>query len=137
MPVKNPLYKKIENRIRRSSKRVFLRADFSDLCQDYDQVGRGLQRLVTDGKLVRIGYGLYAKARFSKLTGKTAPAASLPDLGREALERLRVKRVPTKSEQALAKGRSTQIPTGRVIGVKSRIVRRIAYGGVELKYERV
>jgi hypothetical protein len=137
MPVKNPLYKKMAAKIRRSRKRVFLRADFSNLCQDYDQIGRGLRRLVADGRLVRIGYGLYAKAQLSTLTGKTAPTASLPELGREALVRLGVKPLPTKSEIAHASGRSTQVPTGRVIGVKSRIIRKIAYGGVELKYERI
>lgn len=116
---------------------MFVRSDFGSLSQDYDQVGRALRRLVSDGKLIRIGYGLYAKTRISSLTGKTIPVASLPELGREALTRLDVTIMPTKAETAHLIGGSTQVPTGRVLGVKSRIVRKITYGGVELSYERV
>ncbi len=137
MPVKNPLHRKIKNRIKRSRKRVFIRADFVNLCGDYDQVGRALKQCVADGVLVRIGYGLYAKMRLSRLTGAAAPAASLPELGREALRRLDIKIQPSRAELANLEGRSSQVPTGRVVGVKSRISRKIGYNGIELVYERV
>lgn len=137
MPVKNPLRRKIANRIKRSRKRVFIRADFTDLCGDYDQVGRALKQRVADGALVRIGYGLYAKTRLSRLTGAMVPVAPLPELGREALRRLDIRTLPSRAELANLEGRSTQVPTGRVIGVKSRISRKIGYNGIELVYERV
>ena len=46
-------------RIDRKRGDVFLRADFGDL-GGYDQVGRALRQLVREGRLVRIGQGLYA-----------------------------------------------------------------------------
>ena len=49
-------------RIDRKRGDVFLRADFEDL-GGYDQVGRVLRELVRKGRLVRVGQGLYARAR--------------------------------------------------------------------------
>jgi Transcriptional regulator, AbiEi antitoxin len=48
-------------RIDRKRGDVFLRADFEDL-GGYDQVGRALRQLVRDGRLVKVGQGLYARA---------------------------------------------------------------------------
>ena len=52
---------------------VSLRGDFIDL-GGYDQVGRALRQLAQKGKILKIGYGLYAKARVSPLTGEALPA---------------------------------------------------------------
>jgi hypothetical protein len=43
-------------RIDRKRGDVFLRADFEDL-GGYDQVGRALRKIVSEGRLVRIGQG--------------------------------------------------------------------------------
>lgn len=56
------LKQQVEQQISRTKQDVFLRADFEQL-GGYDQVGRALRELVTEGKLLKIGYGLYAKAR--------------------------------------------------------------------------
>jgi len=92
--------------------------------------------LIEKGKLVRIGYGLYAKAKASSLNGETVPTATLPKLGKEALAKLNIKTLPTKAEIAYQQGRSTQVPTGRMIGVKGRISRKIGYKGAYIAYER-
>ena len=94
-----------------------------------------LRRLAVKGNLVRIGYGLYVKAMLSALTGKIVPVVPLPTLGKEALTRLKVEIVPTRAETAYATGRSTQVPTGRQIGVRGRVSRKIGYNGLYLTYE--
>ncbi len=129
------LGKRVAERIARKKADVFLRADFKNL-GDYDQVGRSLRRLVEKGKLVKIGYGLYARAAASPLSGKTIPKKNLPALAAEALERLNVEMTISSSAQAYNAGLTTQVPTGRVIAVKSRISRKIGYNGKYVTFER-
>jgi Family of unknown function (DUF6088) len=130
------LESKILARIVRKKESVFLRNDFLDL-GGYDQVGRALKYLADDNKLIRIGYGLFAKAKVSSLTGETIPVANLPSLAKEALGRLGVTVMPSKAETDYNEGRSTQIPTGRLIGVKNRINRKISFKGASIKYEYI
>jgi hypothetical protein len=127
--------KTIEGRISRMKSAVVLREDFIDL-GGYDQVGRALRQLIQKGKILKIGYGLYAKTKVSSLTGETLPAQNLPALAKEALKRLGVAVNPTKAELDYQAGRSTQVPTGRLIGVKNRISRKIGYKGASINYER-
>ena len=65
---------KVKVRINRSKRYVFARADFADIA-GYDQVGRVLKKLVDAGELLRIGYGLYTKARKNRITGNLMPAS--------------------------------------------------------------
>lgn len=122
-------------RISRMKSAVLLREDFIDL-GGYDQVGRALRQLAQKGKILKIGYGLYAKTKVSSLTGEILPVQNLPTLAKEALKRLGVKVNPTKAELDYQSGRSTQVPTGRLIGVKNRISRKIGYKGASINYER-
>ena len=55
---------------------------------------------------------------------------------KEALTRLGVEVVPTRLEEAYNAGTSTQVPTGRVVGVRGRVRRQIGYDGVFLGFER-
>ncbi|MBW4642847.1 MAG: hypothetical protein KME23_07600 [Goleter apudmare HA4340-LM2] len=125
---------KISARIARKENAVFVREDFEDL-GGYDQIGRILRGLMQKGKLVRIGYGLYAKARVSTLTGKTVPVQPLPTLAKEALERLGLTISPSRLEQEYNAGKTTQVPTGRTIAVKGRVSRKIGYNGAYISYE--
>ena len=68
------LESRIRDKIRKSRRMVFLRDDFAAL-GGYDQVGRVLRQLEAQGRLVRIGKGLYAKARPNRITGKPMIAA--------------------------------------------------------------
>ena len=126
---------RIITRITRKKSNVLLREDFIDL-GGYDQVGRALRQLIQKGKIVKIGYGLYAKTKISSLTGETLPALPLPLLAREAMKRLGVRVRPTKADLDYQTGRSTQVPTGRLIGVTNRINRKIGYKGASIYYER-
>lgn len=124
----------ILEKITRSRLRVFIRKDFTDLA-GYNQVGRVLRQLTQEGKLIKIGYGLYAKAKVSSLTKAPVPVASLPVLAREAVKRLGMRVRPTTAELDYQAGKSTQVPTG-LIGVNGRIARKIGYQGASVYYER-
>lgn len=128
--------KKIADRIAQATFSVILRKDFDDL-GEYDQVGRVLRILARKGQIVKIGYGLYAKATVSTLSGKLVPEKPLPSLAQEALQRLGVETAPSSLEIEYNAGRTTQVPTGRMIAVKGRISRKIGYLGNYVNFERI
>ena len=128
----------LENRILKRMERkrgdVFLRADFGDL-GGYDQVGRALRKIMREGQLIRVGQGLYARARASITSGESVPTRGLTTLT-EALGRIGIETVPTRLERAYNAGETTQVPTGRVVGVTRRVRRKVGYGGINLSFER-
>lgn len=133
---KKTLQERIALRVQRQNRRnVFMRRDFRDL-GGYDQVGRALKQLVAKDRLVRIGYGLYARAIPAPISGVTVPGLPLPMLAAEALTRLNVPAAPSTFDRRYREGTSTQVPTGRVIAVKGRISRKIGYGGRSIVFER-
>ncbi|EPE93878.1 conjugative transfer positive regulator protein (plasmid) [Rhizobium grahamii CCGE 502] len=70
------LKQKVQNRVTRTKKTdVFLPRDFADLSGE-DQVLRALRSLVHDGALLRLGYGVYARATRSRLSGRLMVASS-------------------------------------------------------------
>jgi len=133
----NTLKSKVKYRLSRSRDTVFTPRDFLDL-SDRDQVGRVLRELIKEGQLIRFGYGLYAKARRSPYSGEIVPEKGLPGLAREALSnKMKVRVVPSSAMQRYNRGESDQVPTGRVIGVKGRVNRKMSYGGQTVKLEHV
>ncbi len=131
------LKSKVKYRISRSKASVFIPKDFFDL-SERDQVGRALRQLVTEGCLIKFGQGLYAKARWSSLTGALIPVQPLPLLAKETLvNKLKVTVVSTGAQDLYNSGRSTQVPTGRVIAVKGRISRKMAFNGKSITYQYV
>lgn len=135
MPLKGTLESRIAYRIKRSAAAVFVRDDFKDI-GGYDQVGRVLRGLVKKKILISLGYGIYARTKKSSITGNIIPEKSLPELSAEALTKLGVKVVPASAERAYTSGLSTQVPTGRVIGVQGRVSRKISYNGKSITFER-
>jgi hypothetical protein len=124
------LREKIEARIaRKRDEDVFLPREFADLGGE-DQVLRVLRNLTREGRLVRLGYGVYGRAEASRLTGKPMLAARNGFVGasRAALNKLGVEWEPTEAERAYNEGRSTQVPVNAVVRVKSRFRRRLQYG---------
>jgi hypothetical protein len=126
---------RVLKRIDRKRGDVFLREDFTDL-GGYDQVGRVLCNLVRKGRLLKIGHGLYTRAKPSPFDGTPAPIKGLRALAAEALSRLGVETAPTRLEQAYNAGETAQVPAGRVIAVRKRVRRRIGYGGTVMSFER-
>lgn len=125
---------RVMKRIARKRGDVFLRADFRDL-GGYDQVGRVLRKLVRNGQLLKVGYGIYTRAVTSPFSDKPVPPRGLATLT-EALRRLGVEITQTRLEQDYNAGRTTQAPTGRVVAIRRRIRRKIGYNGIFLSFER-
>jgi hypothetical protein len=138
MPRRKTLREKIEERIaRKTGDDVFLTREFGNLGGE-DQVGRALRGLVRDGRLVRLGYGVYGRAIPSRLSGQPMLYSPNGFIGaaRQALDKLGVQWQPTESEQAYNEGRSTQVPVNPVVRVKGRFRRRLRYGNSELVLAR-
>jgi len=107
---------------------VFLPREFADLGGE-DQVLRVLRGLVREGRLVRLGYGVYGRAVVSQLSGKPILYSASGFLGaaRQALTKLGVQWEPTEAERAYNEGRSTQVPVHPVVRVKGRFSRQLRY----------
>lgn len=125
---------RIARSIGRSSAEVFVRSDFRGI-GSYSEIGKALAALRRHGKLIRLGYGVYAKARASSLSGRPIPRKPLESLAREALEKLGVPAQPGRAEREYLAG-SSQIParisfdTGR-----RRISRKLRVGREEVVFE--
>ena len=68
------LRERVEARIAGRRDDVFLPREFRDLGGE-DQVLRALHGLTRDGRLVRLGYGVYGRAETSRLSGQPMLAA--------------------------------------------------------------
>jgi hypothetical protein len=114
---------------------VVLRADFGSMGSP-SQISRALKDLIAAGRIVRLGYGVYAKARPSTLSGKPVPRVSLEQLAQEALERLGVPVRPGRAQAAYVEGRTTQIPVRTTFNTgRRRISRKITVGTSTVRYE--
>ncbi len=123
-------------KIKRSSSSVFLRNEF-DRIGDYRQVSRAINEAAASGMLVKVGFGLYAKARPSTISGKPVPTAPLLNIGLEVMQKIGVKADVGKDAVALREGRSTQIPMLPIINIgKARVSRKIAVGSRQVVYEK-
>lgn len=132
------LRERIETRIaRKRGDDVFLPREFADLGGE-DQVLRVLRGLTREGRLVRLGYGVYARAIISRLSGE--PILYSPNgfagAARQTLNKLGVKWEPTEAERAYNEGRSTQVPVNPAVRVRGRFSRRLYDRNTELVLER-
>lgn len=122
--------RKVQTRVKRSKGSVFLRSDFKDIA-DYDQVGRALRELVQEGLLIKIGYGLYARARINRITGNVMadnPSGS-DGVVIEAMEKLGVEYQLDDLSRMNLSGDSTQIPAKvKIIPKNTRFTRKRAIG---------
>lgn len=138
MPRPKTLRQKIEDRIAgRKGEDVFLTREFTDLGGE-DQVLRALRSLREEGRLVRLGYGVYGRAFKSRLSGEPVLLSSngFISAARQALDKLGVEWEPTEAERAYNQGRSTQVPVNPVVRIKGRFSRQLRYGNAELVLER-
>lgn len=115
---------------------VFLRAEFERFGSPA-QVGRALSQLTQGGALVRLGLGVYAKAKPSVLTGQPIPAQPLEVLAPVVLKKLGIPVLPSRLTQEYNAGRSTQVPSGIVLNTgKRRIARKLSFNAQAVQYER-
>ena len=136
-PCQKTLRDRVEALLAHSGDNAFLTREFARL-GGKDQVTRALQELVREGRLIRLGYGVYARAERSRLSGRPVLTARDGFVGaaREALNKLGVDWESTEAERACNEGRSTQVPANAVVRVKGRFARRLAYGKNTLVVER-
>jgi hypothetical protein len=66
--------------------------------------------------------------------GDPVPVGGLSAL-KEALRRVGVETLPSRLEEDYNAGRTTQVPTGRVVGVTRRVRRKVGYGAISLSFE--
>ena len=132
----NTLKYKIKYRIRKSKKNTFLIGDFLDL-SDMDQVLRALRNLIKENELIRVGKGIYTKARKSLISNDYVPVDNLRNIAINALTAKGIKIFKTKAEIDYNNGVSMQIPNTFVIGVGKRISKKISFKNAVIKYEKV
>ncbi len=132
----NTLESKIKYRISRSKDDVFVLKDFEDL-SDRDQVGRALRSLAenNDYGLAKISRGMYAKTRIARRTGEVILSNTLSELAREGLSKLGVTVLRSQALIDYNSGKTTQVPTGRLVAVKGRVTRKIEYDDNVVEYE--
>lgn len=131
---KESLEARVMRRIDRKRGDVFLREDFKDL-GGYDQVGRVLRGLVQQRRLLKVSQGIYTRVVKSPFSDTPVPPKGLTTL-KEALKRVGVEIVQTRMERDYNAGKTTQVPTGRMVGVRRRVRRKIGYDGINLSFER-
>lgn len=124
---------RMQLRLKRSKRYVFTRDDFNDLA-GYDQIGRVLRELVNEGQLLKVGYGVYTKARKNAITGKVMPAApgGSAAVVIETLERLKVDYRLVGASDAYNSGKTTQIPASMQIKTSPRFKRTLSVGSSKL-----
>lgn len=128
---------RIQRSVQRRSDLVLRPADFQAFGSEAS-VKRALKELVAQGQLVRLGVGLYAKAKRSVLSGQPIPARPLEVLAPIAMTRLGVKLQEPARIRDYNAGRTTQVPTGIVLNTgRRRITRKIGFNGKFVEYERV
>ena len=136
MPISDILEKRIQYRIKKSKDFVFMLPDFLDL-SDRDQVMRALRKLISKKLIMKVGQGVYVKAKESKLTGKIIPQIDLTEIGKAVAEKLNIKVLPSRYDLWYNEGKTTQVPSGKVIAIKGTILRKIGFNGVYITYETV
>lgn len=127
---------RIKKMLRRTKRNVFLRSDFK-MMGDYAPVGRALNSLTTEGLLIKLGYGLYAKAMMNRITGEPMLAADggFFEVAVEALERLEQDWYFSGAMADYING-ATQIPMELEVTVNKKFSRKIKTDKFELIIQR-
>ncbi|MCF8215816.1 MAG: DUF6088 family protein [Chlorobium sp.] len=114
---------------------IIMRSDFTRMGSQ-SQISRLLADFVSEGRLVRLGYGIFAKARISSISGKAVPREPLEVLAQEAFRRLMIEAKPGKAQKEYASGQSTQVPVQAVFDTgQRRISRKLTVGNRKVRYE--
>ena len=137
MKTLNTIEDAIARKIDDSTRDVFLSEDFQDIASDSQVIGRSLNELENKGKIIAMGENLYAKAVISPLSKRIVPRKALRELATEFLGYLNIEVVPSSYDKAYNEGRTTQVPTGRVIGVKKPVDLNFGYDGKFVTFEYV
>lgn len=129
----------IEQRLKRAialrKDDVFVRSEFARFGSPA-QVSRALRQLVDEGVLVRLGLGVFAKAKPSAMTGKPIPIRPLEVLAPLALKKLGVTVKPARATREYNAEASQQLAAGIVLDTgRRRVTRKLGFGKQTVAYE--
>ena len=127
---------KIQYRIRKSKENTFLVRDFMDL-SGRNQVLRALRALMKEKEIIRVGKGVYTKARKSFITGDYIPKDNLRTIAITALKKLGIKVMLTDDEKNYNARLTEQVPNEFIIGVNKRVSRNISFKQARIEYENI
>lgn len=114
---------------------VFLKKEFNSMGSEA-QVSRALRHLVDEGLVVRVGVGIYAKAKLSVISKQPIPVRPVSVLAPQVLTKLGVAVYPSKLTREYNRGATTQIPSDNVVNTgPRRITRRLGFGNQSIVYE--
>ncbi len=113
---------------------VILREDVNSLGEPR-QISRALRALTEDGDLVKLGYGVYAKAESSQYLDRPVVRAGFTDACIEVLDRLGIQWEPSQAIKDYNEGKSQQVPAKFEVRLKSRFRRKLTYGNRKLRVE--
>jgi len=125
---------KVRSFIEKLSGDVVLRSEVAKLGSPR-QVSRALKKLVEEGAITKLGYGVYAKLNRSPLVKRPFLQAGFSSVTKEALNKLKVEWEMGLAEKAYNAGLTTQIPVNATMRLKSRFNRKLAYRGMKLEFE--
>jgi hypothetical protein len=126
---------RLKRRIANTKREVFMREDFQDIASP-SQLSAALKELCETGFLIRLGYGVYARAEISQVTGASRPRQSLEVLGAEFLGRKGIPQLLGRAERDYNSGTTTQIPMKTALYTSGkRISRKLQVGKRVLAFE--
>lgn len=131
---KNTFRENLLARINAMTETIILRKDLHDLGSPR-QVSRALKDLVNDKEIVKLGYGVYAKAELSDYLDRPMIQAGFSTACIEALNRLGVDWEPSQASKDYHLGKSQQVPARFEVRLKSRFRRQLSYGSRTLRIE--
>lgn len=89
--------------IARRESDVFLRTELARLGSEA-QLGRALRKLLDSGVIVKLGVGVYAKAKRSVLSGVPIPVQPVEVLAEQALTRMGCRGLPEQASRVVQRG---------------------------------
>jgi len=131
---KNSLKFKILEYIQQIPDNVILRTEVESMGNPR-QISRCFKDLIAMGELVRIGYGIYAKAYNSEYIDAPVIKGTFGQVCKETLTKLGVAWETGSAEQAYNTGLSTQVPVRTIVQLKSRFRGHLHYGDSTLIVE--
>ena len=124
---------KVLKRIEALPSNVVLRSDIANIANPR-QISRAINRLIKDGRLTKLGYGVYAKLARSQVGQTSYLKKGVLSTLREALTRLNIKWELSDEERDYQAGRSTQVPANPSTKLKNRFRRQLQYRNMGLKF---
>jgi len=132
---KNSFTYKVLKHIQTLRSNAIVRADLANLGSPR-QVSRALNILVREGKLAKLGYGVYGKLVSSRYSEEPYLKGGFLPTIRQAFNKLNVKWEPSVEEKNYNENRTTQIPVNPSTHLKTRFRRKLSYKDMNFKGNR-